>query len=228
MHEHAARSHQLDVKALARLLQHLPPQAVTRALVQLHGQREIAAQHGAGTFQRLLQMCRIATLFHKGRAVGCDQHFTAVQQMPGRRRCQPIRTLGCRATCSGDELAQVAPALQIARDGDDAQIAKLKLAAVKQRKIKFACGLPFGDLLIALLCQMLHRKPRAHHARDGAFIRDGKRRIAQLLGTLNQFRRMRGPTLKAEIAQAMQFHITGQRQRGQDGIDAFVTHGAHP
>jgi hypothetical protein len=103
-----------------------------------------------------------------------------------------------------DELAQIAPAVEVAGEGDDFETFHHKLRAQQQLQTQF-----FG----------LNVCP--HHASHRTFIGDGQRRITQSMGTCHQLLRLRGATLEAEIAEAMQLAISrlhaGHRARTNTG-----------
>ena len=140
-----------------------------------------------------------------------------LQRVPGRRigLVQPdhaVVALGCRAPRAGDELAQIAPALQVVRQHHHGK-AKVRLRAgpdrhgspIRHRKLRPRQQLQAHALRLAV---------RAHHPRHRALVGDGQRRIAQLARPLHQFFRLRGATLEAETREAMQLGVG--RRRGSN------------
>ena len=122
---------------------------------------------------------------------------------------QRVLPLGCGATRAANELAQIAPALQIVRQSDEAQQripchrAHAKLSARQQ-----------------LQARRTRRLVRAHHARHRTLIGQRQRRIAQSLGPRHQLLRQGRAMLKAKRADGVQLGIGGGR--GGGGHGSFV------
>jgi hypothetical protein len=100
----------------------------------------------------------------------------------------------------GDELAQVAPAVGVVRQRDEPETVEAEFAAQDQFE-RVARG----------QIQFLESPIRTHHAGHRAFIGDRERAVAELMSPSDQLARMRGPALEAEIREAVQFGVLGQR-----------------
>ena len=113
--------------------------------------------------------------------------------MPGAGFVHRISAL-CRTAARGrDEFAEIAPALQIARQRHDLERTPDKFAAMDQMQAAV-----FGRLM------------GTHGAGDRTLIGQGQCRITQAFGAMHQLGRRRGATQKAEAGQAVQLCI-GQR-----------------
>ncbi len=207
MHVHVARGHQRQALLRADALQGVEPQAVVRLLVQFHRQPQVGAlpfwreqRHRMGHALRALARGgnRIAGDAIGGGRIAArgQQQLAAPQQREGRGVVHAVAAFGRVFACGGDELAQVAPALHVARQRHDAQRPPQELAAHDE-----AQSFRFG----------LHVRP--HHAGHRAFVGQRQRGIAPLDGALHQLPGMGGAALEAEVAQAMQLGVIGQHRR---------------
>src|SRR6185312_1299527 len=97
---------------------------------------------------------------------------------------------GCTAA-AGDQPAQLSVAFPVDGERDELHAAlEAEFRSDEQLQRPAAC-----------------RYMGPHHSRDGAFIRDGERRITQLDGALDELLRMGGAAQEREVAEAMQLRI---------------------
>jgi hypothetical protein len=101
---------------------------------------------------------------------------------------------------SGDELAQIAVAIQILGQHHQGErrfagIAWLDAELGAQQQIRPLPGCHMG----------------AHDARQGTFVGDGQGTVAQRLGALHQLLRAAGPPQKGEIGDAAQLGVRGKK-----------------
>ena len=194
VHVHLARGHQRQAQALARLRQGVQPQGVIARHVQGHGQPAVfRVKMGSSAFQASADSYQIRSI-GKRLAARCQQHFAAAQQRPGRLRVHHVAALGRAGAGGGDEFAQAAPALHIARQGHHAHGAPAEFTAGNERQPQ-ALRLGMGT----------------HHPGHRALVGQRQGGVAQRVRALHQLGRVRGAALEAEVAQRVQFGVAGQR-----------------
>src|SRR5262249_24244021 len=107
--------------------------------------------------------------------------------MPG----QGIRALGGGTASTADQAAKPAIAAPVDGDRDKFQAAfEPELGADEQLQVQQLC-----------------RHMCSHNSRDGAFVGEGERAVAQDTGALDELLRMRSATEESEVADAMQLRV---------------------
>ena len=188
MHLHPAGGHQRQPAQAGHALQRLLPKRISRALSQRQAQPQSGAKQGASPCAEGIECFK---LHSKGRQ---QQQLAGGQRASGQIvPTHLVTTLGRGATGLGNGLAQVAPTVQVVRQGHQG-------AAVRQGK--FGAGQQLQAALFGL--GMRPHQP-GHRTRVG----DGQCVVAQLGGARHQLLGVRGTALEAEVGQAMQLGIAG-------------------
>ena len=118
----------------------------------------------------------------------------------------------------GDEFAQVAPAVQIAREDNERALSfETEFTADQQleRLVRAQCrarGVQTLKIVVRLaslqrLLRIVSLLPRPHHAGHRAFVGDGQRGVTQRPGAPHQVFGAGGAALEAEVREAMQLGI---------------------
>ena len=137
-----------------------------------------------------------------------QQDLATTQQRPGGvLPDQPVLAFGCGPARLGDELAQVAPGLQVVRQRHQPKTG-LKRAAAGPISL---CHRKLGPGQ-QLQTEFFRLGMRAHHARHRALVGEGQRRVTQGCRTRHQLFRVRGAASKAEVGQAMQLGVARHRR----------------
>ena len=185
------------------------PQAVVGPLVQLHCQPEMRSvffiKMACSAFNASVDSYKIRSI--KAFTPRDEQQLAALQQREIGAFVQAVLAFGHIAARGGDELAQVAPAFQMPRQGHQAQIAPLELAAQQEAQIDIP-----------------RRLMGPHHSGHRTLIGQCQSVVAQGRRTRHQLLRLRCPALKTEAGQTMQFGIAGQTLCG----DGHTGHGGRP
>ena len=201
MHAHIARGHQRHAGELGYLLQAAQRQCIVSAQPcagsQPHARPRIRPKQASSPYG----YC--ASSFHFDSEWQHQQHLAVRQQSPlCRLPVHAVLPLGSRTAGQGDELAQITPAGEVVRQGDQGKGGGLAVygmvcATVRtKRHRELRSQQKFQP-------QALRRPMRTHHPGHRAFIRNGQRAVAQSVRPLHQFLRLRRAALEAEIGQAM-------------------------
>jgi hypothetical protein len=206
VHVDVADGHQRDRRQVTRLTQLVQPHLVVELPQQFHAQPAATGEVGE-------QPAGEAHQLRVGRSAHRRGHDDAVGQFVRGdvAQVQVVRALLRGASELGDELAEVAVAVQVA--GKHAQ-------AEGPRRI-IAGRLRHGHAELAadeqLEADLLGRHVGAHHAGDRALVGERERAVALLVRTLDEFLGLARPHQEAEGADAAQFGVVGQpggRHRG--------------
>ena len=148
----------------------------------------------------------------KSRAGGNGEDF-AVGQLRPVAACPRhlVSSLGRCTPRGGDELAQIAPAVQVVRQGDQSPTQAGRIGrserAKRTRPIRRSGRQHKLRPQQQLQAELLRLAMRPHHTRDRTFVGDGQRAVTQSVCPLHQLLRVRGAALEAEVAHAMQLGV---------------------
>ena len=214
MHVDVARCDQGHACALRQVQQSGQPEFVVQVMQQLGAQPQMRSE----TLPQALQQLRVIDHIHGGAADAPWQpdHLAALQEIQvALVPVDPVLPFDnpLAQASRADELAQAAPPWQIPGDGHQPALGEHELAP--QQQLEGMAKQPLLRLLLfqplQLLQVMLESHMGTHDPGHRAFIGDGKRFVAELVGPSHQFFRMGGAALETEVADAMQFRITRQQ-----------------
>ncbi len=217
MHVHVAGRHQRHARVLARLHQRDKPQVVVELVEHFHRQPQVLSIERLGGQQVFMQRgdvhgtARRPVRHEKNLAVLQRSHVALVP-------AHAVFALGQLGVArGGDELAQVAPALGVVGDDHEPEALEAELAAEQQPEIGVARKRRLVRMVALVFFQfgrqIAQADVRAHDAGHRAFVGNGQRRVAELVGALDHLLGRRGAALKAEVGQAVQLGVVGQRGR---------------
>ncbi len=185
VHVRIARRDQRQPACVAQRRQLGEPHFVARAVMKFGGDPCPAGK----TRGKPVRMPRIYP------RTGHQQRKAAGQAIIEVRASETVAAFPCAPAAARDQFAEVAVAFPVGGEQHEpGAVRKGDLASHDQPEaVVFR-----GDM-------------RAHDARERAFIGDRERRVAERLRLLDQFLGMRGAAQEAEVGNAVQFCIAGQR-----------------